>query len=179
MPRFRREKAKGLKNGTDYRFSFWEWFLRLQKRAKCQCRETILTFLYLVIILAASGKRSVHKGVIQPNFCILWGILMCVPFFGLPSTWLHFLTAWKYAVSLVFRAQIFYLVKKWIFQICRNFHIIPCLPLKWNMLKDSSECPYSIYSIDGKQENRAQGSNSGIRIIPKRWLSPLKVPVKV
>ena len=42
-----------------------------------------------MIILAASGKRSVHKGVIQPNFCILWGILMCVPFFGLSSTRLH------------------------------------------------------------------------------------------
>ena len=41
------------------------------------------------------------------------------------------------------------------------------------MLKDASGCPYSIYSIDGKQENRVQGSNSGIRIIPKRWLSPL------
>ena len=174
MPRLRREKAKGLKNGSDYRFPFWEWFSRLQKRAKCRWGEPRLTFLYLVIILAASGKRSVHKGVIQPNFCILRGILMCVPFFGLPSTWLHFLTAWKYAVSLVCRAQIFYLVKKWIFQICRNFHIFPCLPLKWNMLKDNSGHPYSIYSIDRKQGERDQGSISGIRIIPKRWLSPLK-----
>ena len=43
----------------------------------------------MVIILAASGKRCVHKGVIQPNFCFLWGILMCLPFFSLPSTWLH------------------------------------------------------------------------------------------
>ena len=89
MPRLRREKAKGLKNGTDYRFPFWQWFSSLQKRAKCRWGEPRLTFLYLVIILAASGKRSVHKGVIRPNFCILRGILMCVPFFGLPSTWLH------------------------------------------------------------------------------------------
>ena len=173
MPRLRRENAKGLKNGTDHRFSFWESFSRLQRSAKCQRRETLLTFLYLVIILAASGKRSVHKGVIQPNFCTLRGILMCVPFFGLPSTRLHFLTARKYAVLLICCAQIFYLVKKWIFQICRNFHIFRCLPLKWNLLKDSSGHPYSIYFIDKKQGKRDQGSISGIRIIPKRWLSPL------
>ena len=175
MPRLRRENAKGLKNGTDHRFSFWESFSRLQRSAKCQRRETLLTFLYLVIILAASGKRSVHKGVIQPNFCTLRGILMCVPFFGLPSTRLHFLTARKYAVLLICCAQIFYLVKKWIFQICRNFHIFRCLPLKWNLLKDSSGHPYSIYFIDKKQGKRDQGSISGIRIIPKRWLSPLNV----
>ena len=89
MPRLSREIGKRLKNGSDYRFPFREWFSRLQKGAKCHCGEPRLTFLYLVIILAASGKRSVHKGVIQPNFCILRGILMCVPFFGLPSTRLH------------------------------------------------------------------------------------------
>ena len=43
-----------------------------------------------------------------------------------------------------------------------------CLPLKWNMLKDSSGHPSSIYFIDKKQGKRDQGSISGIRIIPKR-----------
>ena len=143
-------------------------------RAKSHCGEPRLTFFISGDYFSCVQKRSVHKGVIQPNFCILREYWCACHFLGFPRQDCMFVTARGYTVSLVSRAQNFYLVRKWIFQICRNFHIFPCLPLKWNMLKDSSGHPYSIYSIDRKQENRDQGSISGIRIIAKRWLSPLR-----
>ena len=138
-------------------------------------RRENFNFSIIVGFLIRRQKRPVHKGAIQPNFCAPGKILLCASSSNLPSTWLPIFDREKISSFAAHSGNIFVLRKKWIFQICRNFHISTYLLPKWNIPMHSLGCPYFIYSIDRKQVNQELGSIFEIKIILKRCLIRLQI----